>query len=568
MSISFSGLASGLDTSSWVEALVSVKQQKVTSLQTDLQKTQNQKSTLNSTRSTFSSLRSAIEKLTDMKFGGTFDLFGKNTATSSDESVFSATATSGAIRQNYNISVQQLATATKATSIASASTVADDDTKLANLGITEGKFSVFVDGYKTAINIGKEDTVATLKSQLDAAGITANIDEDGVLHLTAKNEGTVINVGATTDSSNLVSLIGLNKNPDGSYSSTNSLFKATTASKLTSADAGFKTQITEGTFTIGNAEFTINANTTLSGLISQINNTEEAQANAYWDDTTGKLTITSTKEGASYINIEAGTSNFTEVMGFTTGAQMITDTQELGKNALFTVNGTSMVSTSNTVSSDISRIEGVTLTLNGVSEDNEESVLKVSQDTTDLVDAVRNFVDSYNETISKIDEVTAKGADLERESSLTSFKNTIRNYANSRNTIANSQYSLLSQLGISTAKAEGGNLSTDTNALEFDEDVLLQALEEDPSSVAVLLAGENGILQKMENAVETTLKANSGFFDIKQSTYDSDIRKAETKIKSQQEKVSTYKAQLEKKFQAMEAMIAQMQQNYSNFLTS
>ena len=35
MSISFSGLASGLDTSGWVEALVSVKQEKVTSLQTE-----------------------------------------------------------------------------------------------------------------------------------------------------------------------------------------------------------------------------------------------------------------------------------------------------------------------------------------------------------------------------------------------------------------------------------------------------------------------------------------------------------------------------------------------------
>ena len=31
--------------------------------------------------------------------------------------------------------------------------------------------------------------------------------------------------------------------------------------------------------------------------------------------------------------------------------------------------------------------------------------------------------------------------------------------------------------------------------------------------------------------------------------------------------VTTYKAQLEKKFQAMENMIAQMQQNYSSFLS-
>ena len=36
MAISFSGLVSGLDTSSWVDAFVSVKQQDVTKLQTQL----------------------------------------------------------------------------------------------------------------------------------------------------------------------------------------------------------------------------------------------------------------------------------------------------------------------------------------------------------------------------------------------------------------------------------------------------------------------------------------------------------------------------------------------------
>ena len=65
MSISFSGLASGLDTSSWVDALVSVKQSKVTDLRTKLKETQTKKTSLNDTRSTFSSFRSALEKITD-----------------------------------------------------------------------------------------------------------------------------------------------------------------------------------------------------------------------------------------------------------------------------------------------------------------------------------------------------------------------------------------------------------------------------------------------------------------------------------------------------------------------
>ncbi len=95
MAISFSGLVSGLDTSSWVDAFVSVRQADVTKLQTQLASQKSTKTTLNDTRSTVSSLRTAIEKLTDAKFGGSFDLFSKSNAVSSNEEVFTATAGNG-----------------------------------------------------------------------------------------------------------------------------------------------------------------------------------------------------------------------------------------------------------------------------------------------------------------------------------------------------------------------------------------------------------------------------------------------------------------------------------------
>ncbi|MBR4477649.1 MAG: flagellar filament capping protein FliD, partial [Spirochaetales bacterium] len=258
------------------------------------------------------------------------------------------------------------------------------------------------------------------------------------------------------------------------------MFKANLSTKLTSAGSGFNQQITAGTFVIGDATFEIGENTTLSSLISQINESESAQATAYWDDTTGKLTITSKREGASYINIEAGTSNFTDVMGLTEttrdgegniiNSRMYTDTQQLGLNALFTINGTNITSTSNTVTEDVSRIAGVTLTLKKVTtEEDAKATLQVSQDNGGLVDAVKSFVDAYNETISKIDTVTASGADLQRESSLISLKNSIRNYAMSSNTINGGEFKTLSQIGISTSSADGSNLSTDTSTLKFDE---------------------------------------------------------------------------------------------------
>lgn len=576
--ISFSGLASGLDTSSWVEAFVSVKQQKVTALQTDLKSKQTVKNTLNDTRSKFTTLRSAIEKLTDAKFGGAMDLFAKNSVTSSDTDIFTATATASATRQSYDITVQQLATYTKATSKNAASAVADDNTKLKNLGISDGTLTAYVNGQKYSVNINDTNTLGDLKAKLAGFGVKTEIDDSGVLSFSAQNEGDTIHIGATTDSSNLTSLIGLTQQEDGSYKSTNSLFKATVASKLISEDSGFNTQIKEGTFTIGGATFKITDKTTLSSLISEINNNDDAQAYAFWDDAAGKLSITSKKEGASYVNIEAGTSNFTDVMGFTTSewnddgtvksSKMYTEAQELGKNAQFTINGTKMTSTSNTVTSDISRMDGITLTLKKVStEESGTSTLKVTQDTSGLVEAVKSFVSAYNDVLSNVEEVTANGADLHGETSLTSLRNTIRSYATAKNSSNGGVYSLLSEIGISTSSADGNNLNADTNSLKLDEDKLKKALEENPESVKSILTGEGGVLTMMEDAVEQSLKATSGFFDVKTSTLDSDIKKMETKIKKQNTYISTYKAQLEKKFSAMETTIAQMQQNYQSFLS-
>lgn len=576
--ISFSGLASGLDTSSWVEALVNVKKEEVTTLQTNLKSIQTTKTTLTDTKSKFTSLRTAIEKLTDAKFGGSFDLFAKNSATSSNNDIFSATVTSNAARQTYDVKVQQLATYTKATSKESASAVADDSTKLSNLGITSGSLTTYVNGKKTTINIGKDDTLGDLKSRLAEAGIKTEIDNNGVLKLSAQNSGDTIHIGATTDGTNLTSLIGLTAQEDGSYASTNSLFKASVSSKLTAEDSGFNEQIKAGTFTIGDATFTIDDKTTLSSLISEINNNDKAQAYAYWDDASGKLSITSKKEGASYINIEAGTSNFTDVMGFTASeydsegkvvsSKMYTEAQELGLNAIFSVNGTQMTSTSNTVTSDISRMDGVTLTLKRANtEDDGNTTLKVSQDTSQLKEAVKSFITAYNETIAKVDEVTASGADLHGETSLTSLNRTLKRYSTSSNS-NDGIYKLLSDIGIKTASADGNNLSADTYELSLDEDKFMKALEENPDSVKSILTGDTGVLSMMEDTIEQSLKASVGFFDVKTSTLDSNIKKMEEKITKKNTGITTYKSQLEAKFQKMEQAIASMQQNYSSFLSS
>ena len=94
----------------------------------------------------------------------------------------------------------------------------------------------------------------------------------------------------------------------------------------------------------------------------------------------------------------------------------------------------------------------------------------------------------------------------------------------------------------------------------------MKALEENPESVKSILTGDGGVLSMMESAVEQSLKSVTGFFDIKTSTLDSNIKKMNERITKKNTSIETYKAQLEKKFSAMETMIAKMQQNYSSFL--
>ena len=115
MSISFSGIASGLDTSSWIESLVALRRAKITSLQTQREELVTTQDTLNNIRSFFNTFKTTVQKITDSKFGNT-SLFGRNIATSSNLGVLSATANSLAQAASYQIKVDQLATKTTATS--------------------------------------------------------------------------------------------------------------------------------------------------------------------------------------------------------------------------------------------------------------------------------------------------------------------------------------------------------------------------------------------------------------------------------------------------------------------
>lgn len=597
MSISVTGLGSGLDYSSWITQLVAVKQTKIDAVSKQVAALNTQKTTLGTVQDKYKSLLTSIESFTNSISSN--DVFNKKTVTSSLDAV-SAAVTSSAKAQNVNVTVSQLATATTAsyknadpakTTAASYVDSATYANAISEGTLKTGTFSVYVDGVKATINIdassgtGNGDTMQGILDKLNnnsVEGIQASIT-NGKLNIQATAGHTITGVGSSTDTGNFSKVMSLVRDTDtGAYASSKSIFDTNTAGKLTAASTEFTNgTVTAGVFTIGDKHFTIDANSTLDSIINDINNSD-AGATASWDSNSGKFILTSDDQGAVSINVQAGNSddpsavasNFTDIMGLTVSdfnpdstlisTKLATDSQELGTNAVLTINGTTITSASNTVTSDVSGVEGLTLTLNAKTTSNAK--VAISQDTAATVDAITSFVSSFNMAISESDSATSKDGKLHGESLLNSLRNGIRKTATA-STSVDGIYKTLASIGI-TSGAVSTDPSAQTNKLTIDTEALKKAITTDPESVKKLLVGDgvhDGVMSKMTPALDNALNPVNGYFTKRTSSLTKSASTLNTKITTMNEKLTIYHDQLSAKFEAMDKMIASLKASASVF---
>ena len=455
-------------------------------------------------------------------------------------------------------------------------------TRLGTLNISDGSLTVYRNGERATVQIQANDTFSDLQARLSAAFSDLRLEfQDGYLTFYSA-DGNSVEVGATTDTSNFAAITGISNEGTGTVKSARELYKVNTDSVLTSTGLFRNGDITEGTFVVGNATFNITDTTTLANLISQINSSDEANATAYWDNIDGKLVIKSRTTGSAFVNIEAGTSNFTDIMGYTSSewaadgsvnvTRMNIDTQEVGQNARVQINGTTYTSTSNTITSDVSRIKGLTINLKGLTEGTAVT-LTVERDKETLANAISYIVDSYNELMSNVDEAIAIDGALHGETTLKLIRNQLRNLMTSSDA-GTTIFRNLDSIGISVSDASGSNISTTNEAiinLTFDKDKFIDAFEADQDAVKELLIGganNTGIFTKVETLLESSLQSVTGYFSSADDTYQREISRLNDKIDKANADVEKYRARLEAKFASMDMLIAQMQQQYSTFLTT
>ena len=581
MSISFSGLASGLDTDSWIEALVTARQDSLLSpLKTQYNTLNAQKTALSKVKSTYSSLLTTTQTFTDSKFGVASDIFASNKVSISDNSKVGVTVTNSTPRQNISLEILQLATNTKVTSSGSIAAPIDENTLVSSIAsgsVKEGSLSFYVGDKRYSIEILKDDTLGAIADKmqdiaLDEEGnslISVSFDE-GKFTITSNNSD-VIRIGANSDTSSLMSALALKNKDDGSVQSSYSIGALDLSKPLVSVESGFYKYnddgekvplIQEGTFTIGNAEIMVTNETTMNELISKINTNSESNATAFYDSVQNKLVITSKQEGAFNVNIEGGTSNVTDILGLTRNGNIIPESQELGQNSQIKLNGSIVESYSNVITSEVSGVAGLSLDLKDATAAGKNINITIGQDTDSVVSKVEELVKALNNLISTTDTATASGADLQYDSSLNSLRSDLRTTA--ANAISgNSVYKTLASIGITTGEV-GTSVEADTNKLQIDKDKLVEALTNDPASVKTLLVGDSdrgisGIVQQIQDITEKALDVENGFFQTRETTLSSQMSNITARIESKSTSIANYQAQLEAKFQAMEKQIAALQ---------
>ena len=119
--------------------------------------------------------------------------------------------------------------------------------------------------------------------------------------------------------------------------------------------------------------------------------------------------------------------------------------------------------------------------------------------------------------------------------------------------------------------AAANNISTtNIDKLSFNKSKFIEAFEANSVELKQMLVGTTsnlGVLSRIESVVEQALASTSGYFASAENSLKTQAQKLNDKITRANAAVESYKARLEKKFQSMDLLISQIQDQYSSFLS-
>ncbi len=250
---------------------------------------------------------------------------------------------------------------------------------------------------------------------------------------------------------------------------------------------------------------------------------------------------------------EAGSDNsFTvDVSGLSGGNTPLftTAAENVATDATIEIDGQTVTVGSN--SSD-EVISGLTINLLQA-EVGKEVTVNVTVDTEGISEKVKTFVDKYNDLFTYIKEQGGEEGELRQNPTLRAVASRIERIATS---------ALDEGLGSITNFHQVGITRGDGRTLNFDSSDFADALNDDFNGVRdffIEREGNLGISYLFDQAVESMTDSIDGLFKISNDALNKKIEYADDGIDRYERSVESYRTTMERKFTAMEMMMAQLQ---------
>ncbi len=512
--INFAGLGTGIDTNSIIKQLISIDRRPQDLLKTQVTRLQAQQTAFSSVSAQLLGLQSAASNIDGLR---SFDLV---TTSSSDSTVATATAKTGAQVGTHSIVVNNLATAQRVSSSMQTS-------QTAPLGFAG---QILING--KAINVQSSDSLQTLAQNINAAqpGAGASIisPTSGQYYLTLASNSTGLQGAlrvADTGSGNLfggplalftadgAAALGhaVDATMAGSDLFADSATSVGTLLGITAPAAGSVTLTANVGGTPTSISVTIDLNKSLSGIASDINtafgSTSVATVATVTDPTSGAVRQQLQLSGVSDASGMTDANNVLADLGITkrtlaAGRELIAAT-----DAKFTIDNLSATRSSNTFSDAIT---GVTISL--LKDGGATTNLGVASDTTTIKANISAFVKSFNDTVdmvanySSFDPSTGTTGVLFGDATTSTIIDSLVSHSTDVVSGLPTNMSLLSQIGITLD--QGSHLVIDDTALS-------SALSNNLKNVARIFRanGEpsNSAIQFVNGTADTRPSGASGY---------------------------------------------------------
>lgn len=499
--VSFSGLGSGIDSSSIIQRLVALESIPIARMQNQRAELSARKGVMQAFRERIGAFGSAANALTSST------AFNPVKANSSKPEVATISAAAGAVAGTYNLTVSKLAQSHKISSIAQSGT--SQAVGLAGTVIINGR-SVAIEAADTLTGIAQRINGAS-------AGVTASIIDGGAgqayLTLTSNTFGSQAAIQIADLSGGVASGLGLisggisirqaitNGAASATFSSATTplgtLWNATGIAPQTVQINGIDVSLDLQTQSLQDIANTINAAST--GATAAVKSVTENGATKYRLEITGASTPSFTDAGGALAALGLLQQGF--------GNQLVA-----AQNAEFTLDGISFSTASNEVTSVI---PGVTLTLLKANQATPEtSTLTLTQDNSAVKSTIKEFMNAFNNIVDFVKQHTAFDKDT-FQSGLLFGDSTVQTIEAA---MASAVFANVQGLSTNiTNLAQLGFTFDSDSKLKLDEARLDAALNESPQAVANLFktTGESTAASLTYiSATSKTVSSGAGLYQV------------------------------------------------------